>query len=177
MPPSAPRRSQQQVNEDFLRVMMELRLVLRTEDIPEKLLVLMVGYKNTASTGYLKAKSHHRKANRIQVSKGIVRLTEAGIEAGPDVDPPRDNREIQARIKELVKQKKGVPSDKLDIVFDILLDGQMHSKAELLEAAHYKHPSSTGFLKIMSAMKELGLTEGDSKSVKFTKIVFPFADP
>ena len=171
--------SQDQINVKFLRVMMELRLTLQSEDIPEDLHVLMVGYKHKQSTGYLRAKAFCRKEKYVEFSKGVIRLTPQGIAAGPqDVDPPTDNTEIQSRLYDLVlQQDKKIPKDKCRIIWNILLDGQEHTREELQMAADYKHPSSTGMLKIIKAFKDLNLIEkGSSKNtLKFTKLLFQFA--
>jgi hypothetical protein len=60
-PATMSRRTPQEIRDAFLRVMQELRSVLKTEHVPEKLLVIMVGYSHTSSTGYLRAKAYFRK--------------------------------------------------------------------------------------------------------------------
>jgi hypothetical protein len=90
------------------------------------------------------------------ISNGAVSFTKEGLENAPqDVIPPKDNTEVQERLRGLVLKKDKVPAEKLNIVWNILLDGKAHTKGELLRATGYTHPSSTGFLKIMAAMKVL----------------------
>ena len=107
----------------------------------------------------------------------MIRFTAEGLNSAPqDVDPPRDNSAVQERLRALILEKDMVPEEKMNIVFNILLDRKAHFKKELLAKAGYSHPSSTGFLKIMSAMKDLGIADTTGKTVKFTDIVFPFAE-
>ena len=169
-----PRRSPEQVEADFLQVMAELRMLLRKDDIPSKLVVFMVGYTHPQSTGFLKAKSNLRKAKLIELSKGEIRLTEDGVKAAPqDVEFPAGNGDVQERLRSILHQKVK-PIDKFDKIFDRLLDGQDHTKEELLAAADYNHPQSTGFLKTMAALRELDLIEKvGPKVVRLTDIAFP----
>ena len=165
----------EQVEADFLKVMVELRMLLRKKDIPLKLVVFMVGYAHPQSTGFLRAKAKLRKKNFIEVSKGELRLTADGINAAPhDVDVPTGNRDVQKRLRSILHQKVK-PIEKFDKIFDKLLDGNTHTKQDLLAAAGYNHPQSTGFLKSMAAMRELDLIEKTGQAAfRLSDIAFPF---
>lgn len=134
----------------------------------------MVGYAHPQSTGFLRAKAKLRKKNFIKLSKGTIRLTEDGLNAAPDdADAPVENRAVQERLRSILHEKVK-PIEKFDKIFDKLLDGQTHSKQDLLAAAGYNHPQSTGFLKSMSAMRELDLLEKSGKAAfRLADIAFP----
>ena len=164
----------EQVEADMLRVIAELRMLLRQEDIPLKIVVFMVGYAHPQSTGFLRAKSKLKKKNMIATSKGHIRLTHEGVLAAPqDVTPPTDNSEVQERLRTILHTKVK-PVDKFDIIYNALCDGKSHTREELLDAAGYKHPQSTGFLKTMAALRELNLLEkAGSGAFQLADIAFP----
>ena len=149
-------------------------MLLRKEDIPLKLVVFMVGYAHPQSTGFLRAKAKLRKKNFIESSKGELRLTTDGLNAAPhDVDEPAGNRNVQERLRSIVHQKVK-PIEKFDKIFDKLLDGFTHTRQDLLDAAGYSHPQSTGFLNSMAAMRELDLIEKTAQATfRLSEIAFP----
>ena len=171
---SGQKKSPEEVEKKIIRVLAELRMLLQKDDIPLKLVLFLVGYEHPQSTGFLRAKAKLRKKNFIESSKGVIRLTEDGLNAAPgDIEPPAGNRDIQERLRSILHQKVK-PIEKFDKIFNKLLDGRTHSRQDLLAAAGYNHPQSTGFLKSLSAMRELGLIEKSGQAgVRLSDIAFP----
>lgn len=153
-----------------------------TTSVPEEQVVLVSGYARADSTGYRKAANQIIKIDELaERSSKCWSLTEKGIKvletkAGPKIKP-FSNHEMEVFIKQriLKMSQKKVPEEKLNSVWNVLRDGKVHSREELLLAAGYKRPDSTGYREIMKWMKKLELVETTGTSFKFiAEKVAPF---
>mgnify|MGYP005850345807 CR=1 FL=1 len=180
--------SSEAVEEKIIRVVAELRKTLNKDDIPKLLVAILSGYSHMQSTGFSKAMTKLNKdqiLERSKEEKGCIRFTEKGLsrvlQAASDNFPVVDvtvknNGQVHELLLEMVKKRPKVPSgDKVECVWNCLADGQPHTKQELLKASGYGHISSTGFVKILEALKDLGFTESaESKKLQLKDFVFPF---
>ena len=84
-----------------------------------------------------------------------------------------DKSEKHKMFKEIVVSKLGGKnSDKVDQVWDILMDGKEHAVKDIAEEMNYSNPRSFGNTKIIQTMKAKSFIEETSKGfVKFTSKV------
>jgi len=115
--------------------------------------------------------------------KGSFRLTEAGRDNMPTdvvlVSAKKDNAGKQEFFKAaLLKQCKEAKQDKLDIIFDILKDGKLHSLDEFTKATGYANYKSKGLGYPLSHMeKKMKILEKIEKMYQFTDKCFPEGRP
>jgi hypothetical protein len=181
--------------------MAELRLLLRTENIPKLFVALMVGYSHVRSTGFAKAIAELSQNDNDDddsslvwittaaaaaastgggSTSGTLRLTPHGLRAIPtDIQSPTTIADVQERLLALAKKVKRitgtVAAERLDKIWAVLSNGQSHDMQELLEASGYTHVRSTGFSDCIAALKELNLVEKvGTQQLKLSSIAFPF---
>jgi hypothetical protein len=172
------------VEKKIIRVVAELRVVLRKDDVPKKLLVVMSGYSHMKSKGFAKAITKLTTDGIVQRSPsetGSVQFTKRGVELiSPECIVPsiHSNSQVQERLLEIIYKKKGTPVDRVKKIWNCLLDGRAHSIPELLTASGYNHTNSKGFANMLSNLKELELTtQPGNKMLKLTDLAFPFGRP
>lgn len=114
-------------------------------------------------------------------SNDEITLTTVGIKSLPKVDESElpNDEDKQATLLELILKEDSdckpiTNPEKTRAVFDTLLDGKDHTKAELVVAAGYKRPDTKQIRNLFKRMVKLGVLENaDSKSVRFTDAVWP----
>ncbi|KAL3905552.1 MAG: hypothetical protein SGILL_009631 [Bacillariaceae sp.] len=153
--------------------------------VDETELLVISGYARADSTGYRNImKKLKVECRYIEKSNKKVSLTEAGVKfmqakSGDDIQKPTTNKSMEEFFKTMIiKTGKGkVPSDKLNIVWELLSDKEPHSIQEILEKTGYTRPDSTGYRAIIKGMKDSKLIEKEGKSYKFiVEKVFPFPE-
>eukprot|EP00977_Amphora_coffeiformis_P008108 scaffold1815_cov208-Amphora_coffeaeformis.AAC.11 len=149
--------------------------------VEESEILFQTGYKRTDSTGYrVLMKDLIKQMRHVERNKGHLALTDAGIayqESHGGIQIPvqavtmQDN---QAQLKDMILQKVQAPEAKLDAIWNILIDGHKHEPAELLDAAGYKRPDSTGYRDIMKWLKKLQLVTKEETAFLFTDKVYKY---
>ena len=152
-------------------------------DVKEDTVLKESGYARTESTGYRNARTQVTKESGFVEKTGkTMRLTEKGMhhmsaKAGT-VAKPTTNKEVEesykARIMKFAKGKAALEKA-LNAIWQVLRDCEFHGRDELLLAAGYKRPDSTGYREIMKWMNQLGLVEKSKGSFKFVAdTIYPF---
>ena len=123
----------------------------------------------------------------IEKSSKMVRLTEKGLEyaqekygdSNQNFQKPTTNQEVADHYKaKILKFSKGkVPALKLDAIWNVLSDMKPHERDELLAAADYKRPDSTGYREIMKWMKKLELVLCGASTKTSVEFVAPKIAP
>jgi hypothetical protein len=104
-------------------------------------------------------------------------LTTKGITLKPKESKPKNIHEVHERFIEGLKHKLKSGKDKVDQLWEILKDRQIHDIKDVAEQLGYKNPRSFLNTKIIATMKEIGLVKGDSGKgkVQMTDKPFPSA--
>jgi hypothetical protein len=104
-------------------------------------------------------------------------LTTKGIALKPKESKPKNIHEVHERFIEGLKHKLKSGKDKVDQLWEILKDRQIHDIKDVAEQLGYKNPRSFLNTKIIATMKEIGLVKGDSGKgkVQMTDKPFPSA--
>ncbi len=123
---------------------------------PERELVaLLAGYTNLTSKGFVNAMSALSSAGLVAYpGAGTVALTDDGHAHAQPPDAPRDAREVQARICQLL----GGASSK---ILQPLIQAYPKSmrREEVAAAAGYTNLTSKGFVNAMSRLRTLGFVD------------------
>ena len=120
------------------------------------------GFKKTM--GILKNKGYI-----MYPTKDTVALTELGIEYVGKVDPDSMSlQEFHDNIREILHNGKQAVQ-----IFDLLVDGNVHTKDELIEALNLDRSKLSGFEKNLSKMKSLGYLEKTKDTAQLTDLCFP----
>jgi uncharacterized protein len=128
---------------------------LRFPKAPRTLVALMVGYTNTASTGFAKAVSHLSATGNISYpNSNEMALTDAGRQLCPEVDAPMTAQDLHRQTLDLLGGKK---AEMLKLVLEAYPEAM--SKDDLMRATGYSNEASTGFVKALSALSGFGLVE------------------
>jgi hypothetical protein len=175
MPAFEPRS----VHGKICSALMELR-ALNIPQPPRIQVALFAGYSNVKSAGFAKALSHLKKKGYIQFpNKKSLLLDASCIDKLPAVQAPVDNTAVQARLRVILKGKKGkVGSSKTDQIFEELTDGMEHNREAVAVATGYTNLKSAGFAKALGTLSGLGLViYPDKKSLMLTDICFPYGRP
>ena len=146
-----------------------------------------------ASAGYscitgkaVRAAFQELKADGIvERTKNEITLTPDGVGALPATDTsnlPTDEK-AQEKMLEMILQKDAtcIPmtnKTKTKAVMDLLLDGQFHTKGEMLAAAEYARSDTKQFRNLMKRMKmigalEEGTTEAGEKGFRLADSAWP----
>jgi hypothetical protein len=180
---SAPSRSaggkKKSVGQKILSAIAELRLL--GISTPRRVQVAFFsGYGNGNTPGFAKALSILKKNEYIEYpSKQTVNLTVTGnAEAGPVADPATSNAVVHERIKKYLK------GGKTGLILDQLSDGLAHKRMDVATATGYTIEKLSGFAKIVSNMKSLGIldypkdaTDPKNILIQLTDTMFPFGRP
>ena len=136
-------------------------------NVKEEHVVKAAGYERADSTGYRNAMKELKNLGYVEKSSKMVRLTEKGLEyaqekygdSNQNFQLPTTNQEVADHYKaKILKFSKGkVPALKLDAIWNVLSDMKPHERDELLAAADYKRPDSTGYREIMKWIKKFEL--------------------
>ena len=110
-----------------------------------------------------------KKKGLIEYSKDTMNLTDIGRAKANVTDMP-DNSSTQEELK-----KKHKIGGKQAVMFDILLDGHEHDRAEIATKVGYTNKKS--FAVALSNLKKTGLLEYDKTTIKLTDVCFPFGRP
>ena len=149
------------------------------DEVAESDVLLKTGYARTDSTGYRKAMTKLTKElHHVNRAGGKLGLTEEGHryiqENGLSVEvAPATNKEHQEQLKETILKNPKAPAKALNAIWEVMIDGKWHTREELLEAAGYKRPDSTGYREVMKWLGKLELLEKDGTATfKFTDKVY-----
>jgi hypothetical protein len=149
--------------------------------VDEQEVLSKTGYARTDSTGYRKImKELIKELSHVEKSKGKLELTDQGVKYIEDNGGPKikvkaaNNEEHQEQLKEKVLKNAKTPEKALLAIWGILVDGKPHTREELLEAAGYARPDSTGYREIMKWFKKFELVEKEGKDFIFTDKVYRY---
>jgi hypothetical protein len=159
--------------------LMELR-ALSIPQPPRVQVALFAGYSNVKSAGFAKALSHLKKEGFVEFpNKKSLRLGASCIDKLPAVQAPVDNTAVQARLRVMLRGKKGkVGSSKTDQIFEELTDGLAHTREAVAMTTGYTNLKSAGFAKALGTLSGLGMiTYPDRSSLMLTDISFPYGRP
>jgi hypothetical protein len=142
-------------------------------EVPRSQVQAMIG--NTSKSGFASLLSGMKKQMELisYPDKDTMALTDAGREHADMTDEilMTTNQGLLEKAKQDVKGKKGKE------LFDILSDGQMHTRAECAERLGYEKPAQMASL--MSVMKsqcvlEYCKDEEGNQALKLPDSLFPF---
>ena len=159
--------------------LMELR-ALNIPQPPRVQVALFAGYSNIKSAGFAKALTYLKKERFIVFpNKKSLQLDASCIDKLPAVHAPVDNTAVQARLRVMLKGKKGkVGSSKTDQIFEELTDGMEHTRESVAMATGYTNLKSAGFSKALGTLSGLGMISyPDKNSLTLTDICFPYGRP
>jgi hypothetical protein len=155
-------------------------------EVTEDQLLLITGYARGDSKGFripVKILIHELKHVEKKDRK-IFKLTAEGVrfmEANGGSSGSAkavSNEEHHDKLKEKIgKLDSKAPMNKLDAIWQVLVDGKSHEQEELLESAGYKRPDSKGYAVIMKWLRKLELVTKEGTTYQFTDKVFPFGSP
>jgi len=121
------------------------------------------------------------KKNMGQIKKGgftsypsgnTVALTNIGLEYVGDVDPSSLSiDEFHVNIKEMLVSKQAKE------IFDLLVDGQVHQKMDLVAKLKLDPKKLSGFEKNISKMSSLGFAVKNKTTVQLSDKCFPLGRP
>lgn len=111
-----------------------------------------------------------KKKGWIEQVGNCLKLTEKGMEEVGDnaVAIPQTNDDMQAKLKEQIKQKKAY------LIFDLLADGKAYTRAEIADKLGWKQNKT--FATYMSNLSKL-VDKVDGKKVQLKDDAFPFGRP
>ena len=135
---------------------------------------LLAGYSNVKSAGFSKALCAVKQQGLIEYPSGsTVSLSSKGIASLPHtISKPKNNDEMKMRLLGVVR------SPKAQEVYNYLVDGKIHNRADLALAVGYTNIKSAGFTKVLSKLGGLGIIHyPNSQSVQLTDIAFPYGRP
>lgn len=150
------------------------------KEVDEAILLKATGYARNDSTGYRNAtKKVIKEFGWVEKKKSIYTLTDLGLEycAVEIPDEPKSNAEYHKQLLKNLEMLVSAPKNKLGAIFELLQDGESHTVSDLLEVSEYGRTDSTGYRKIMSGLKQLGLLEKKGKTVRFSDKAFKFGRP
>lgn len=105
-------------------------------------------------------------------SKDTVELTEQGLEYVGDVDPSSLSiDEFHENIKEML------PSKQAKEIFDMITDGKIHSKKDIIMKLGLDPNKLSGLEKNLSKMSKLGFLEKNQTTIQLTDKCFPLGRP
>ena len=167
----------QSVRARIIGSMAELR-ALGKPNPPRIEVALFSGYTNAQSKGFKNPLSRLKTEGIVDYpDKKSVCLTPIGLDS-PEakvVVPPKDNGEVQARLKALLCPKQVQ-------IFDVLADGKAHLREDVSTAVGYSNPGSKGYKNSVGKMSSLGIVcyppdnaNPKRKWVQLTDMCFPFS--
>jgi len=166
---------------DYLYEMYDAKL----KEVSEDQLLLVTGYACADSKGFrIPVKTLVHELKHAAKDKKIFSLTAEGVrfmEANGGSSGSAkavSNEDHHDKLKEKIhKLDSRAPMNKLDAIWQVLLDGKSHEQDELLESAGYKRPDSKGYAMIMKWLRKLELVTKEGTAFQFTNKVFPFGPP
>lgn len=162
--------------ERICRALTELRAI-RMEEPPKSQIALYAGYSDHTKSTFKNAVSSAKKAGYIEypADKNTLRLSEAGLQSVPDVQPPQNNADMLARLHHALKLKKA-PA-KVTTILDLLSDGQEHTLVSVAESAGYPDHTKSTFKNAISTISTLQILDrtvkGVDGSVRLNDVAFP----
>jgi len=142
---------------------------------PLKILISMeCGYKNPTSNTFSKAfRTVADTAILLTLAGQRTALTKYGVESMPAVTVPRTNDEAHSMFKKLAMLlMKTKSAQKLDIVWEKLADGRVHSKEALGMAAGYTNVTSFGIKEIFNVLKKIEVVyDRPNKALQFKEFI------
>ena len=167
----------QSVRARIIGSMAELR-ALGKPNPPRIEVALFSGYSNAQSKGFKNPLSSLKTEGIVDYpDKKSVSLTPIGLNSpeAKAVVPPKDNGEVQARLKAFLCPKQVQ-------IFDVLADGKAHLREDVSTAVGYSNPASKGYANSVGKMSSLGIVcyppdnaNPKRKWVQLTDMCFPFS--
>ena len=137
----------------------------------------VVGYANPRSEncgkGLKVLVNDERLAVKGSKSDTLI-LTTKGIASKPKESEPKDIHEIHDRFIKGLKHKLKSGKDKVDQLWDILKDREVHDIKDVSEKLGYSNPRSFLNTKIIATMKDMDLAKKDSGKGKIQMTEKPF---
>ena len=122
--------------------------------------------------GYEKNLGNLRKKGLVEFpTKGLVALTDKGLEYVGDVDPS------SLSIEEFHNNVKVMFSPKAGKIFDAIVDGKVHDKMEVAIRLGYDLNKLSGYEKDLGKMSTLGFLQRIGKQIQLTDKCFPLGRP
>ncbi|GKY91447.1 hypothetical protein MPSEU_000117000 [Mayamaea pseudoterrestris] len=137
---------------------------------------LFANYTNKDSLGSKKAIKALTQDGMVDVSDGMMRLTECGRNSVTTVPPVVNQAEALERLQEIVKLFCGSKANKSDFILEQLGNGQKYAKKALGSICGYANVDSLGFKSVLAILKELGLLE-DTEAIMLNDKAFPCGRP
>ena len=139
---------------------------------------MFAGYSNASSKGFKNPLSSLKTEGIVDYpDKKSVCLTPFGLTTpeAKTVIPPKDNGEVQARLKALLRPKQVE-------IFNFLADGKAHLREDVAAAVGYTNAASKGYKNSVGKMTSLGIVRYPKdnanpkrKWVQLTDMCFPFS--
>lgn len=147
--------------------------VMGVTEVDKAGVAFAVGYTNPRSEGFTKAlKELIKKAGTVMAgtTKESITLTQKGIQEIPqDLEVSNDPSSMHDRYIKLIENKAKMGADKVQPLWQILMDGKPHKVNDISIALGYKNPRSFANTKIIQAMKAAGLVKEVGKgAIQFT---------
>ena len=136
-------------------------------------IALAIGFKNPRSEGFSKPLKELTTDGLVTKGskKDSLSLTDKGMESMPeDLDPSsKDPSQVHDHYIEFIEKKAKGGVDKVRPLYEMLLNFEAHSVADLAKELGYGNPRSFSNTKIIPAMKDMGLVEDAGKGkIQFT---------
>ena len=151
----------------ILQAMGKLHAVGMTE--PSRDQVQTFSGNGKTPEGFKKSVGKLKKAGYIvYANKDTMALTDEGIKHVGYVDPSSISlTQFHNNIKEILPSKQAVE------IFDLLTDGEVHRKDELIDRLNLDRNKLSGLEKNLSKMKTLGFLDKTKDTVQLTAKCFP----
>ncbi|KAG7372087.1 hypothetical protein IV203_018230 [Nitzschia inconspicua] len=137
------------------------------------------GYSGVEGKAFRGAIQKMKSEGILTRKKDIVTVTTKGLESLPQPkSPPSETNRLEQLLKMICndtgKIQGGLPNkDKIQAVFEVLLDGKEHSKEELAEKAGYKTTDTKKFRNLMKRFVTVKLADSSSgKRLRLNETAF-----
>ena len=147
--------------------------VMGVTEVDKAGVAFAVGYTNPRSEGFTKALKVLIKEDGTVMTgttKESISLTQKGIQEIPqDLEVSNDPSSMHDRYIKFIENKAKMGADKVQPLWQILMDGKPHNINDIANALGYKNPRSFANTKIIQAIKAAGLVKEVGKgAIQFT---------
>ena len=148
------------------------------EEAPRRQVALYSQYSGHMTSGFKNAVCIAKKAGLVEypANKQNLRLTAAGLQCVPNVQPPKNNADMLTHLEHALRLKKA-PA-KACTILAFISDGQEHTLESIAAACDYPSHTSSGFKNVISTMSSLEILDrtvkGVEGSVRLNDVAFPF---
>ncbi|KAG7342989.1 hypothetical protein IV203_020934 [Nitzschia inconspicua] len=137
------------------------------------------GYSGVEGKAFRGAIQKMKSEGILTRKKDIITVTTKGLESlPPPKSPPSETNRLEQLLKMICndtgKIQGGLPNkDKIQAVFEVLLDGKEHSKEELAQKAGYKATDTKKFRNLMKRFVTVKLADSSSgKRLRLNETAF-----